>query len=79
MKKQNAFDKARDQSAADREAYPRGYTPDQMCAASGCPNRWTCDGGGAHSKCCSAHAWVDVNRWPEITQQQQWEIGRAHV
>lgn len=74
MKKQNAFDKARDQSAADREDYPKGFTPAQMCKANGCPNRWTVtsDDKGIH-ELCSAHAWADKNRWPEITQQQIWD------
>lgn len=74
MKKQNAFDKARDQAAADKEEYPKGYTPPQMCTAHGCPNRWTVDSDdrGIH-KLCSAHAWADKNRWPEITQQQIWD------
>lgn len=45
-----------------------GYTPELMCSANGCPNRWSVDPG----RLCSAHAWADPVRWPEITQQEQW-------
>lgn len=74
MKNQNAYDKARDQSAADREAYAKGFTPEQMCTAQGCPSRWIVDSDdkGIH-KLCGAHAWAEPNRWPEITQRLQWE------
>lgn len=84
MKKQTAFDKARDQSAADGgDGYPPGYSPPQMCKAQGCPNRWSVDSSdkGIH-KLCTAHAqaFADPNRWPEITQQQQWdETERARL
>ena len=42
---------------------------DVMCAADGCPNRWTvhCEG---RSCLCSAHAWAHPKAWPQITQEQ---------
>lgn len=78
MKKQSAFDKTRDQVAADREAYAKGYTPELMCTANGCPNRWSSSVGHL----CTTHyaASDDKDRWPEITQQQQWdETDRARM
>jgi len=69
--KRSAFDNTRDQIAADREDFAKGYTPELMCAAQGCPNRWSVDAG--QGRCCSAHAWASRGQWPEITQQQQWD------
>lgn len=64
--------KARHDAAAEERSSPL------MCAAHGCPNRWTVDAGGG--RLCSAHAWADPNRWPEITQAQQWdETERARL
>jgi hypothetical protein len=49
-----------------------------MCAAHGCPNLWCVDAG--NGQLCSAHAWSDPSRWPEITQVQQWnETERARM
>lgn len=49
-----------------------------MCAAHGCPNRWSIDVG--HGRVCSAHAAADPSRWPEVTQTQQWdETERARL
>lgn len=49
-----------------------------MCAAHGCPNRWTVDAG--NGRLCHAHAWAAPERWPEITQAQQWdETERARM
>lgn len=37
-----------------------------MCAARGCPNRWTVDAGDGHL--CSRHAWKKPVEWPAITE-----------
>lgn len=81
MKRRSSFDENRDQQIADKEDAPKGYTHDQMCGASGCPNRWTVDSNDKGlNRLCSAHAWAEPNRWPEITQQQQWdETERARL
>jgi len=43
---------------------------DLMCAAHGCPNRWSVLKEGDKGL-CSAHAWVDDRKlWPQITQEQ---------
>lgn len=48
------------------------------CIAAGCPNAWSVDAG--NGRLCSAHAWAEPHRWPEITQQQQWaETDRARM
>jgi hypothetical protein len=39
-----------------------------MCAAKGCPNRWSLSIGGEKGT-CSAHAWALPREWPEITRQ----------
>lgn len=63
----------RDERVADDATVPTGL----MCAASGCPNRWSVDGGGM--RCCSAHAWAETREWPRITaQQQDAETDRAY-
>lgn len=75
--KRSAFDKTRDQIAAENP-HPKGFTPDLMCTAHGCPNRWSSGVGNL----CTAHyaASDDKHRWPEITQQQQWdETERARM
>ena len=74
--KRNAFDKTRDQNTADREDYAKGFTPELMCSAHGCPNRWSTSDGNL----CRFHADADQHRWPEITQEQQWdETERARL
>lgn len=55
-----------------------GYTPELMCAANGCPNRWSIDAG--RGRLCSAHyAAEDMpHAWPQITQQERdMEVMRA--
>ena len=75
--KQSKFDQTRDQIIADRPDYQRGYTPEQMCSAHGCPNRWTVDRG---ARLCSSHDREHPERWPGITERQQWdETERARV
>lgn len=39
-----------------------------MCAAMGCPHRWSVDAGSG--RLCSWHAWSDPHLWPRITQEQ---------
>ena len=36
-----------------------------MCAAHGCPQRWSVDAG--KGRLCSRHAWVPANTWREVT------------
>lgn len=56
---------AADRRIADDEQAERVL----MCSAHGCPNRWSVEGPAG--RCCSAHAWAPVGRWPAITEQQQ--------
>lgn len=37
-----------------------------MCAAHGCPQRWSVDAG--KGRLCSRHAWVPANTWGEVTR-----------
>jgi len=60
--------RARDQHVADDAMTDR----QSMCVAHGCPNRWSVDAG--NGRLCSAHAWAETSRWPEITQVQQWNL-----
>lgn len=39
-----------------------------MCAATGCPHRWSVDLGSG--RLCSWHAWSDPHLWPQITGEQ---------
>ena len=64
--KRSAFDDRRDQATAE-DAYPRGFTPDQMCSADHCPSRWSI----ASTKLCSAHHGAPKLDWPLITQRQR--------
>lgn len=43
--------------------------PEFMCAADGCPNRWSVHREG-WQRFCSAHAWAHPKAWPRITQEQ---------
>ena len=60
---------------ADDEARKQGGVSDApddaslMCAAQGCPNRWSVrmDGPGL----CRAHAFAEPREWPRITQAEQ--------
>ncbi len=55
-------------SAADRRTAEDSQTDQAlMCAAHGCPSRWSVD--GPMGRCCSAHAWGDRHLWPRITQE----------
>ncbi len=66
--RRSTFDESRDQAVADHGGYARGYSPDMMCSAHGCPNRWSVDAGAG--RLCSAHAWASTHDWPRITQAQ---------
>lgn len=59
-------DRARDLRVADDVVADN----DLMCAAHGCPNRWSVQRGGERGL-CSAHAWADPKMWPIVTQEQQ--------
>lgn len=49
-----------------------------MCAAHGCPNRWSIDMG--NGRLCRFHDGAEKDYWPEITQAQQWaETERARL
>lgn len=76
--KRAAFDKTRDQMAADVPDHPKGFDPEFMCRAQGCPNRWSIDMD--NGKLCRFHDGEPPERWPEITQTQQWaETERARL
>lgn len=69
----------RDKAIADQfNAGEVGYTPDLMCRAQGCPNRWSIDAEG-RNKLCSAHAWSDPHLWPRITQEQMDAVSNLAV
>ena len=73
--KRSSFDERHDQEVA-ADPHPRGFSPDQMCSASGCPNRWSVKSGNL----CSAHRWADRRDWDQITlEQQQAETERARA
>lgn len=61
--KRTAFDERRDQRIADESTVDRHL----MCAADHCPRRWSVQRGGEKGL-CSAHAWADPNKWPQVTQ-----------
>lgn len=47
-----------------------GAKPRQLfCAAHGCPNLWSTSDGHV----CRWHADAPKERWPEVTEQQQWD------
>lgn len=60
-----AYQQRRDQRVAD------DYSVDQalMCAAAGCPNRWSVSLGNGRGT-CSAHTWAPADQWPGITQRE---------
>jgi hypothetical protein len=62
--KRTAFDQSRDERVANDVAVSQTL----LCAANGCPNRWSVDAG--QGRCCSAHAWAGKSLWPQITQEQ---------
>lgn len=48
------------------------------CVAYGCPLRGSVDLGGGGRFTCSAHAWVDAEKWPQVTtelREHDWLIG----
>jgi len=61
-----SFDRVRERadkkvaSVLDAEAH-------LMCAADNCPRRWSVQRGGERGL-CSAHAWSDPQKWPQVTQ-----------
>lgn len=65
--------------AADRQAVDdHDANRDLMCAANGCPHRWSVDAGAG--RLCSFHAWAPAHRWPQITQERLDAMAeRAHV
>lgn len=54
----------RDERIADDTYVDRAL----QCGATGCPNRWSVDGG--RGRLCSAHAWVSSGQWPQVTLEQ---------
>jgi hypothetical protein len=52
----------------DKEEVQDSYG-DLMCAARGCPNRWSVDAG--KGRLCSAHAWKPAKDWPSITENMK--------
>ena len=55
----------RDQRIADDHAGDQA----NLCAAAGCPNRWSVSLGNGRGT-CSAHAWAPADHWPGITQRE---------
>jgi hypothetical protein len=49
----------------DKEEVQDSYG-ELMCAARGCPNRWSVDAG--NGRLCSRHAWKPAKDWPSITE-----------
>lgn len=71
--KRSKFDETNDQRAADA---PAAKPQHLFCAAHGCPNLWSTSDGHV----CRWHADAPKERWPEVTQQQQWdETERARM
>jgi hypothetical protein len=64
MKQQSAYEKARDQKIADEVMPPVDRA--LMCAAHGCPLRWSVSGD--RGRACSRHYWAEPREWPRITQ-----------
>lgn len=64
--KRSKFDETKDQRVADEGA---GKPRQLMCSAHGCPNLWSTSDGHL----CRWHAEADPDRWPELTQQLQWD------
>ena len=58
----------RSRALEQRAANDHDDQRDLMCAAQGCPHRWSVDAGSG--RLCSAHAWSDPHQWPRITQEQ---------
>lgn len=55
--------------ASDRRAANDAVAGQElMCAATGCPHRWSVDAGAG--RLCSWHAWSDPHYWPQITQER---------
>ena len=48
-----------------RKDEPQDNLDHLMCQAHRCPNRWSVDRG---SRLCSAHAWEEPHKWPQITE-----------
>jgi len=65
--KRTAFDERRDHWAVADEQRDLSL----MCAAHGCPNRWSVDAGAG--LLCGAHAWADPAQWARITERLQWQ------
>lgn len=59
----------RDYAVANQASEDFDTDAKMRCGASGCPNRWSVDGGSG--RLCSAHAWADAKQWPSITREQQ--------
>lgn len=57
--------RSRDQRIADDVGQDRSL----MCAATGCPNRWSIDRGDG--RLCSWHDRAQPHMWPLVTQEQQ--------
>lgn len=58
----------RSRAADMRAADDVSASSDLMCAADGCPHRWSVDAGAG--RLCSFHAWSPSRLWPQITQER---------
>lgn len=63
--KRSQFDDTRD----DQTSVAKGPEKTLMCAANGCPLRWSTSDGNV----CQHHAGAERHDWPLLTQQLQWD------
>jgi hypothetical protein len=58
-----------DSKTSTEPNWKTGWTPELMCTARGCPNRWSVDTPDRH-KLCQHHAWAPEHDWPSVTDSQ---------
>mgnify|MGYP003521364124 FL=1 len=63
-----SYSKSRDMRIADETLDDAKDRQALMCAATGCPNRWSIDQG--NGRLCSWHDRTPANHWPQVTQEQ---------
>lgn len=63
-----SYSKSRDMRIADETLDDAKDRQALMCAATGCPNRWSIDQG--NGRLCSWHDRAPEIQWPAVTQEQ---------
>lgn len=63
-----SYSKSRDMRIADETLDDAKDRQALMCAATGCPNRWSIDQG--NGRLCSWHDRAPASQWPAVTQEQ---------